>query len=317
MSGVEVGSSWVRKGAGRCHLELSQHSAGFGRGYCAGAPPQCERRDHARSERNRRRHREVPAGTPLAVAKDGRLLGVIHLKDIVKGGIRERFAELRRMGIRTVMITGDNPMTAAAIAADPASTTSSLRPSRKTSCSLSATSRPRASLSPCAATAPTMPGTSASRCRRAMNTGTQGRARGRQYGRSRFQSDQAHRDRRDRQAVADDPRRAHHLLDRQTTWRNTLPSSRRCSWRSTPQLQTLNIMRLSTPESAILSAIHLQCADHYRTHSAVAERRALSPDRRRRAAAAQSVDLRRRRRDHPVHRHQGDRTSSSTAWHLA
>ncbi len=57
-------------------------------------------------------------GTPLAVAKDGHLLGVVHLKDIVKGGIRERFAELRRMGIRTVMITGDNPMTAAAIAAE-------------------------------------------------------------------------------------------------------------------------------------------------------------------------------------------------------
>jgi potassium-transporting ATPase ATP-binding subunit len=56
--------------------------------------------------------------TPLAVAKDGRLLGVIHLKDIVKGGIRDRFQELRRMGIRTVMITGDNPLTAAAIAAE-------------------------------------------------------------------------------------------------------------------------------------------------------------------------------------------------------
>ncbi len=57
-------------------------------------------------------------GTPLAVARDGRLLGVIHLKDIVKGGIKERFAALRQMGIRTVMITGDNPMTAAAIAAE-------------------------------------------------------------------------------------------------------------------------------------------------------------------------------------------------------
>jgi K+-transporting ATPase ATPase B chain len=57
-------------------------------------------------------------GTPLAVAKDARLLGIIHLKDIVKGGIRDRFAELRQMGIRTVMITGDNPLTAAAIAAE-------------------------------------------------------------------------------------------------------------------------------------------------------------------------------------------------------
>ena len=57
-------------------------------------------------------------GTPLAVCKDGRLLGVIHLKDIIKGGIQERFSELRRMGIRTVMITGDNPLTAAAIAAE-------------------------------------------------------------------------------------------------------------------------------------------------------------------------------------------------------
>ena len=57
-------------------------------------------------------------GTPLAVAKDGRLLGIIHLKDIIKGGIRERFAALRQMGIRTVMITGDNPLTAAAIAAE-------------------------------------------------------------------------------------------------------------------------------------------------------------------------------------------------------
>ncbi|MCU1375789.1 MAG: potassium-transporting ATPase subunit, partial [Actinomycetia bacterium] len=57
-------------------------------------------------------------GTPLAVAEGTRILGVIHLKDVVKSGIAERFAELRRMGIRTVMITGDNPLTAAAIAAE-------------------------------------------------------------------------------------------------------------------------------------------------------------------------------------------------------
>ena len=57
-------------------------------------------------------------GTPLVVAEGGRVLGVVQLKDIVKGGIKERFAELRRMGIKTVMITGDNPLTAAAIAAE-------------------------------------------------------------------------------------------------------------------------------------------------------------------------------------------------------
>ncbi len=57
-------------------------------------------------------------GTPLVVTRDGQALGVIHLKDIVKGGIKERFAQLRRMGIKTVMITGDNPLTAAAIAAE-------------------------------------------------------------------------------------------------------------------------------------------------------------------------------------------------------
>ena len=57
-------------------------------------------------------------GTPLVVSRNKRLLGVIHLKDIIKPGIKERFAELRRMGIRTVMITGDNPLTAAAIAAE-------------------------------------------------------------------------------------------------------------------------------------------------------------------------------------------------------
>ena len=57
-------------------------------------------------------------GTPLAVADGGRLLGVIHLKDIVKGGMKERIAQLRAMGIRSVMVTGDNPLTAAAIATE-------------------------------------------------------------------------------------------------------------------------------------------------------------------------------------------------------
>jgi K+-transporting ATPase ATPase B chain len=57
-------------------------------------------------------------GTPLAVSEDGALVGVIHLKDVIKPGVKERFADLRRMGLRTVMITGDNPVTAAAIAGE-------------------------------------------------------------------------------------------------------------------------------------------------------------------------------------------------------
>jgi K+-transporting ATPase ATPase B chain len=101
MSGVDVEGHSIRKGAVDAVLAYA--------GKTASAPadlmPIVER--IAKS-----------GGTPLAVAKDNRILGVIHLKDIIKGGIRDRFAELRQMGIRTVMITGDNPLTAAAIAAE-------------------------------------------------------------------------------------------------------------------------------------------------------------------------------------------------------
>ena len=90
---------------------------GRGRFDPQGASRRCR---HAAAAELRRITDEIArAGvTPLAVAADGRLLGVIQLKDVVKAGIRERFGELRRMGIRTVMITGDNPLTAAAIAAE-------------------------------------------------------------------------------------------------------------------------------------------------------------------------------------------------------
>ena len=117
MSGVEVGSSWVRKGAVDAILNYLNAAPASVGGTALALRPNVSGETM----------REVTAiadaiaksgATPLAVAKDNRLLGVIHLKDIVKGGIRERFAELRRMGIRTVMITGDNPMTAAAIAAE-------------------------------------------------------------------------------------------------------------------------------------------------------------------------------------------------------
>jgi K+-transporting ATPase ATPase B chain len=119
MSGVEIGNSWVRKGAVEAILNFLNGAAtavtggGAVRLLQPNVGPETLREVNAIADAIAK-----SGGTPLAVAKDGKLLGVIHLKDIIKGGIRERFAELRRMGIRTVMITGDNPMTAAAIAAE-------------------------------------------------------------------------------------------------------------------------------------------------------------------------------------------------------
>jgi K+-transporting ATPase ATPase B chain len=119
MSGVEVDGSWVRKGAVEAILNyLTAPSAAVG---STGAVRVLQPAVSAEAVREVQAIADAiskSGGTPLAVAKDGTLLGVVHLKDIVKGGIRERFAELRRMGIRTIMITGDNPMTAAAIAAE-------------------------------------------------------------------------------------------------------------------------------------------------------------------------------------------------------
>jgi len=102
MSGVDVEGRSIRKGAVDSVLAH------------VGATGSAQERDvRTLSERIAK-----SGGTPLAVCEGKRLLGVIHLKDVVKGGIRERFSELRRMGIRTVMITGDNALTAAAIAAE-------------------------------------------------------------------------------------------------------------------------------------------------------------------------------------------------------
>jgi potassium-transporting ATPase ATP-binding subunit len=119
MSGVEVGGSWVCKGAVDAILNfLNAPASNVTPGGAVRALQPALGTDIVREITTIADAIAKSGGTPLAVAKDGRLLGVIHLKDIVKGGIRERFAELRRMGIRTVMITGDNPMTAAAIAAE-------------------------------------------------------------------------------------------------------------------------------------------------------------------------------------------------------
>ncbi len=102
MSGVNLTGRQVRKGAADA---IEAHVKGVG-----GVVPAEVRGVVDRVAKE--------GATPLVVCDGPRVLGVIHLKDIVKGGIRERFAQLRRMGIKTVMITGDNPLTAAAIAAE-------------------------------------------------------------------------------------------------------------------------------------------------------------------------------------------------------
>ena len=294
MSGVEIGSSWVRKGAVEAILSYLNPPPVA---VAAGAAVQA-----LRPSVSAETIREINAiadaiaksgGTPLAVAKDGRLLGVIQLKDIVKGGIRERFAELRRMGIRTIMITGDNPDDCRGdrgggrrrrfprpgdargqAAADPRRTGKG-----------QARRHVRRRHQRC-------PGAGAGRRRCRHEHRHPGGARSRQHGRPRFQPDQADRDRRDRQAAADDARRADHLLDRQRRGEvlRHHPGDVRRLLSATAGAEHHESCH-ATERDPLRD--HLQRADHHRAHSAVAQRRALSPDRRRPAAAAQPADLRR------------------------
>ncbi len=102
MSGVDMNGRMLRKGATDAIIKFVQEQGG--------TAPAALKELSEQISRN--------GGTPLAVAEGRRVLGLIHLKDIVKGGMKERLASLRAMGIRSVMITGDNPLTAAAIAGE-------------------------------------------------------------------------------------------------------------------------------------------------------------------------------------------------------
>jgi K+-transporting ATPase ATPase B chain len=102
MSGVDLDGRRVRKGAADAITKFVQENGGS-------MPPDVQIAVQETAKQG---------ATPLVVADGARVLGVVHLKDVVKGGIKERFEEMRRIGIRTVMITGDNPLTAAAIAAE-------------------------------------------------------------------------------------------------------------------------------------------------------------------------------------------------------
>ncbi len=155
-------------------------------------------------------------GTPLVVATKEKPLGVIYLKDIVKGGLADRFERFRAMGIKTVMITGDNPLTAAAIAKE----------AGRGRFPRAGHPRGQARLHPPRAAGRPARGhdrrrhqrrarARAGRCRRGHEHRHAGRQGSGQHGGPRQQPDQAHRGRGDRQATADDPRRADDVFHRQ------------------------------------------------------------------------------------------------------
>ena len=102
MSGVNLPGTQIRKGAADAVKEYVKAQDGTYSKDCEEAVKKIAN----------------SGGTPLVVAKNGKIMGIIHLKDIIKSGVKEKFADLRKMGIKTIMITGDNPMTAAAIAAE-------------------------------------------------------------------------------------------------------------------------------------------------------------------------------------------------------
>ena len=271
------------------------------------AGPALGRRARPVREISHRREIAKSGGTPLAVAADGRLLGVVHLKDIVKGGIRERFAELRRMGIRTVMITGDNPMTAAAIAAEAGVDDFLAQATPENKLQLIRDEQAKGKLvAMCGDGTNDAPALAQADVGVAMNTGTV-----------------AAREAGNMVDLDSDPTKLIEIVEIGKQLLMTRGALTTFSIANDvakyfaiipamflafyPQLQALNIMRLATPAERHPVRDHLQRADHHRPDPAGAEGRRVSADRRRRAPAPQPADLRPRRHHRAVHRHQGDR----------
>ena len=200
MSGVDLDGRQLRKGAADAVKRFVEEQGG--------RPPARLDEEVDKIARS--------GGTPLVVAQDNWILGVIHLKDIVKGGMNERFDELRKMGIRTVMITGDNRVTAAVIAAGGRRRR---LPRRGDAGEQARADQGRAGQGP--------HGRDDRRRHERRARARPGRRRrghehrhvrgqgGRQHGRPRLEPDEADRDRRGREAAADHPRRADDVLDRE------------------------------------------------------------------------------------------------------
>ena len=271
------------------------------------------RRDPARTRRDRHPHRASRAAprssSPRATRRaKARVLGVIHLKDIVKEGLRERFAELRAMGIRTVMITGDNPLTAKAIAAEagvddflaeatPEDKMALIRREQEGGNLVAMTGRRHER----------RPRPRPGRRRRRDEHRHLGREGGRQHGRPRLRPDQAHRHRAHRQAAAHHPRRPHDVLDRER---------RREVLRDHPGDVRRGLPRARGAErhAAALAGVgdHVARSSSTRSSSSCSSRSPCAgvdvpPGGREPHPEPQPADLRARRHHRPVHRHQAHR----------
>ncbi len=241
------------------------------------------------------------------MARDGRLLGVVYLKDIVKGGIRERFAELRRMGIRTVMITGDNPMTAAAIAAEAGVDDFLAEATPENKLSLIREEQAKGKLvAMCGDGTNDAPALAQADVGVAMNTGTV-----------------AAREAGNMVDLDSDPTKLIEIVEIGKQLLMTRGALTTFSIANDiakyfaiipamfvafyPQLQVLNVMGLATPQSAILSAIIFNALIIVALIPLALARRQIPCGGRGCAVAPQSSYLRPRRHPGAVRRHQGDR----------
>ncbi len=252
-------------------------------------------------------------GTPLAVARDGKLLGVIYLKDIVKGGIRERFNELRRMGIRTVMITGDNPLTAAAIAAEAGVDDFLAQATPEAKLQLIRDEQAQGKLvAMCGDGTNDAPALAQADVGVAMNTGTM-----------------AAREAGNMVDLDSDPTKLIEIVEIGKQLLMTRGALTTFSIANDvakyfamipamfiafyPQLQALNVMRLGSPQSAILSAIIFNALIIVALIPLALRGIPYRPDRRRRTAPPQPADLRPGWHHRAVHRHQADRLGRQRA----
>ena len=308
MSGVDMGASWIRKGAVDAivsHVTTPPTTVTEG-----ASARQLHASAGSESVREIQSIADVIAkegGTPLAVARDGRLLGVIHLKDIVKGGIRERFNELRRMGIRTVMITGDNAVTAAAIAAEAGVDDFLAQATPEDKLRLIRDEQAKGKLvAMCGDGTNDAPALAQADVGVAMNTGTVA---------AREAGNMVDLDLNPTKLIEIVEIGKQLLMTRGALTTFSIANDVAKYFAIIPamflvfypQLQALNIYKIVDAAERHSVGHYIQCADHHRAHPAGPEGRRLQTDWCRSAAAAQSTHLRLGRCHRAVHRHQGDR----------